>query len=280
MHSYRDREAVLSTKHQKLSLIAPSILEHAGLRVSAIEVDTDQLGTFSGEKQRIGSALDTAISKAWLGMAETGQSLGIASEGSIGPDPQNPFLLSDIELVVLVDAEHQLTIFESHRSFDIVAAKKTVQTGEDLTDFLEQIDFPNQGLIAKLEGQPTKEIVKGISSLDQLERALRKLGQESQGLPVTIETDFRAHQSPSRRKNIEIAADKLARRLVNECPACKSPGFGMIRLEYGLNCTGCGQRNDSAVSRELLCCVSCKHQEPGKIIQTSLSPDRCDWCNP
>lgn len=280
MHSYRDREALLSTKHQKLSLIAPSMLEHAGLRVSAIEVDTDQLGTFSGERQRVGSALETAIQKARLGLAETGQVLGIASEGSIGPDPQNPFLVSDIEIVVLVDAERNLTIFDSHRSFDIVAATKTVQPGDDLTEFLLKIDFPNQGLIAKVGNEPITEIVKGIASLEELERAIWKLAKESGDLPVMIETDFRAHQSPTRRKNIEIAAEKLARRLATECPACKAAGFGMIRYAYGLNCNGCGQRNEGAVSKELLCCVSCEHQESGDVIQASLSPDRCDWCNP
>ena len=246
----------------------------------ATEVDTDQLGTFSGERARTGSALETAIAKARLGMNQTGHALGIASEGSIGPDPQNPFLISDIEIVVLVDMERNLTIFDSHRSFEIVAAKKSIKSGEDLTEFLASIDFPNQGLIARRDNDPASEIIKDIDSMEALDRAIGALSGNSADIGVMIETDFRAHKSPSRRKNIEVAANKLAVRLSQFCPACQVPGFGMIRYEYGLHCTDCGQLNAGAVARELSCCVACDYREPGRVLASSLGPERCDWCNP
>ena len=122
MHPYRNQPAILTTKHDKLSLIAPSMQSEVDLEVTDINLDTDQLGTFSGEISRSGSPIETAIAKAKLGIEATGIPIGLASEGSIGPDPQNPFLTSDIEIVVLVDQERGLVIYESHRSFEIVAA--------------------------------------------------------------------------------------------------------------------------------------------------------------
>jgi hypothetical protein len=280
MSQYRDVEAVLSTKHEKLGLIAPVMLEVAGLNVNAIEVDTDQLGTFTGEKPRLASPLETAIAKARLGMEQTRQPIGLASEGSIGPDPQNPFLVSDIEIVVLVDAERDLVIAEAHRSLEIVAASKLVQPGDDLSEFLGAIDFPNQRLIARVESQPAAEIIKGIATGHELEQAISELASLSSNRQVLLETDFRANQSPSRRANIKEAAKKLATRLTQNCPSCQLPGFGKIQHQLGVKCSDCGMENQSAIARELSCCVRCDYQVPGMLIASALTPDRCEWCNP
>lgn len=279
MLSYRGKLAWLSTKHEKLNLIAPAMLETAGLEVREIEVNTDQLGTFSGEIQRTLSPLETAIAKAKLGLSETGGTLGLASEGSIGPDSQNPFLVSDIEIVVFIDLANDLAIHEVHRSFDIVAKSKSVKPGDDLSDFLESIDFPNQGLIARVPNTDL-EISKGLNNQDQLITAIENLYELSAGKEVYLETDFRAHQSPTRRKNIEVAAKKLAQRIASICPGCKTAGFGLVRYENGLNCEACGIRNESAIANELLCCVGCDYTQAGAVIAKSLPAERCDWCNP
>lgn len=276
--SYRGRTAWLSTKHQKHALIAPSLEQHAGIHVETIEVDTDQLGTFTGERPRAGTQLETAIAKAKLGLELTGETLGVASEGSIGPDPQNPFLVSNIETLVLVDLERDLVIHESHRSFEIVAKSHHVGPESELNEFLESIDFPNQGVIARVENRPDLEIVKGIQSHKQLERVIELLSSADR--TVLLETDFRAHQSPSRRKNIEVAAKKLAIRLAENCPKCQIPGFGRIEFKTGLECQSCGLANSDALAAEILSCVACDYTQPGKVIAESLSPERCGWCNP
>lgn len=279
MLSYQGKLAWLSTKHQKLDLIAPAMLEVVDLEVRAIEVDTDQLGTFSGEIPRTLSPLETAIAKAKLGLSETGGELGLASEGSIGPDPQNPFLVSDIELVVFIDIANDLVIHEAHRSFEIVAQNKSVKPGANLDDFLDSIDFPNQGLIARV---PKSDglIIKGLKSREELQVAITNLHGLSDSQEVVLETDFRAHQSPSRRKNIQIAAKKLAQRIASACPGCKTPGFGLVRYQRGISCEACGIRNDEAIAGEILCCVKCEYSEPGAVIARSLPAERCDWCNP
>lgn len=279
MISYRGRTAWLSTKHEKLGLIAPA-MNSVGLEVKAITVDTDQLGTFSGEIPRVKSPLETAIAKAKLGLLETGAELGLASEGTIGPDPQNPFLVSDIETLVFIDLANDLVIHETHRSFDIVARAIELGTDADLQAFLYEVGFPDQGLIARVREKPEAAIVKGIQEQRALAEAIEQLRLASDNGMVLVETDFRAHQSPSRRKNIEQVAQKLAKRLGQHCAKCQIPGFGKLEFRTGLRCEGCGGIDKHAISQEILCCIRCDHTEPGKIVATSLPPERCGWCNP
>lgn len=91
---------MLTTKHQKLDLIAPILERELGMKMVLHEADTDELGTFSGEIERTSPALETASQKAKIGMKALGLPLGIASEGSIGPDPLMPFMKSDIEYLI------------------------------------------------------------------------------------------------------------------------------------------------------------------------------------
>jgi len=280
MHPYKNQLAILTTKHEKLPLIAAAMLEVVGLEVTDINLDTDQLGTFSGELPRTASPLETAITKAKLGMAATGTAIGLASEGSIGPDPQNPFITSDIEIVVLVDQERDLVIHEFHRSFDIVAATSEVSLGEDLSSFLAQADFPSHHLIAKANVDGEIRTIKGLESSTALENALQELARYSESGKVTLLTDFRANHSPSRRVNIQAAAQKLAVRLAQLCESCETPGFGQVSYVTGVRCSGCGIQNADAIAAERLGCVSCEFEIAGKSIASSIPPERCDWCNP
>ena len=280
MHPYRNQPAILTTKHDKLSLIAPSMQSEVDLEVTDINLDTDQLGTFSGEISRSGSPLETAIAKAKLGIEATGIPIGLASEGSIGPDPQNPFLTSDIEIVVLVDQERGLVIYESHRSFEIVAATIEFSPGEDLSDFFAKAHFPSHHLIAKASARGELRAVKGLDSQPALDAAVQELAGHSESGRVLLENDFRANHSPSRRLNIQATAQKLGARLTQLCESCGAPGFGLIRYVTGVKCSGCGMENPEAIASERLCCVSCEFEIAGKSIASSIPPERCACCNP
>lgn len=278
MHPYQNGEAVLTTKHGKLELFQPAFAE-LGLTIKLVELDTDAYGTFSGETPRLKSPLETAVAKARSGMAVSGVKLGFASEGTIGADAQMPFVNSDVELAVLVDDETGIVISESYRSLEIVAFQKSVDLDTDLSELLAQIDFPNQRLIARSEGNTENPAVKGIASQPELEGAIASLQDKSPSGKVLLEPDFRAHFCPSRRTNIEAVAKLLALRVQNLCKACESPGFGLLKYETGLNCADCGLLNPEAIARELICCVSCSHQEPGEQ-RPALSPANCNNCNP
>lgn len=275
-HPYQSQTAVLTSKHQKLELIGAPLKSAVGMNLIEEALDTDQLGTFSGEIERVGSTLETAIKKAKLGMNATGLSLGVASEGSIGPDPFVPFLVSNIETVVFVDSELDIVVSETVRSMEIASASVKALPGQDLIEFLAKIGFPEQRVIAR----GSTAIEKGIGSLDELGAAIQRLSPQSQNGEVLIEPDYRAMYSPTRRVNIQKAAQALAVRIASLCPECACPGWGKKDFVRGLICSDCGTSHQDAVARELQACVGCDYVQPGKLVAESLDPSRCSSCNP
>jgi hypothetical protein len=66
---YCGQAAVLTTKHGKDRAIARPFRASLGLVITVKdEIDTDQLGTFTGEIERVGTPREVAIRKARLGM--------------------------------------------------------------------------------------------------------------------------------------------------------------------------------------------------------------------
>lgn len=280
MHPYANREAVLTSKHQKLRLIDSSFRETVGLEIIEVALDTDQFGTFSGEIERTLAPLEAAVAKARMGINETGILIGIASEGSIGPDPLIPFLTSDIEHIVLVDEESGIQISEVYRSFDIVADRIRCVPNQDLTDFLQRADFPHHQLIVKTERSFSPLAVKGISDLDELYAAIGKCSRESETGSVVIESDLRANRSPSRAQNIFQAGQLLSKRLGQLCPHCRTPGWGRVDYERGALCGSCSGYVETAIRAEINGCVQCDFREVGRAILTLVEPAQCPWCNP
>jgi len=291
-HPYNSKTAVLTSKHQKLDLLRPSLESATGLSLIEQAMDTDQLGTFSGEIERLGSPLEVAIKKAQLGMIATGLPLGVASEGSIGPDPFVPFVISNIETLVFVDQELDIVISETFRSLDIVSATTQTFPGQDLTEYLAKVGFPEQRVIVK---STSGGVEKGLGSISSLEQAIAKLALEANESKVSLEPDYRAMHCPTRRVNIAHvakalafrvaslcphAAKALALRVASLCPECNAPGWGKKDFVRGLRCSDCGSDHPDAIAQELKTCVRCDFFQPGMVLAESLDPSKCFSCNP
>ena len=280
-HPYTGKGAVLATKHDKLPLIAPPLEQAVGLRVKAVAVDTDALGTFTGDIPRQGPPLDTAIAKARLGMHAAGRPLGLASEGSIGPDPAMPFVHSDREIVVFVDDENGIVVWESHSSWDIVASSTCAGSDEDLGPFLSQARFPEHQLIVRPNRGAVDPIHKGISNLDHLTAAVAECAAAAADGLARVETDLRAHACPSRRAVIAAAAERLADRIASRCPACGAPGWGRVDVLVGVPCAWCGTEVPRPRA-EIDGCVACDHRQTRAVVsaETRADPGECPYCNP
>jgi len=278
--TYSGKEAVITTKHEKGKLVAPAFQKILGLQVSECNTDTDTLGTFTGEIERKQSPRETVLIKARLGIEKSGVSIGIASEGSIGADPYIPFINSDLEMMAFVDAEHDIEIVETLRSTEIVTATKIIHEQDDLTEFLQRADFPNHKLIVRTQKRPTTFCIKGIDDEYSLRKAIDSVKNEDPDGVVVIESDLRAHCSPSRQKIISELSAKLATRIKQRCPECDAPGWGVVTYVKGVPCSACKRISENAIKEEVLGCSKCLHQQSGKIIANLLDPSRCDWCNP
>ena len=75
--------------------------------------DTDKLDTFSREIERVGSAKDTAIRKARLGITVTNLPCGFASEGRFCPHLLFPFAGIGHKIIVFVDDVLGIEVIES-----------------------------------------------------------------------------------------------------------------------------------------------------------------------
>ena len=277
---FEGRQLVIASMHQKEQVLQP--LLEASLKVKVAVADglnTDLLGTFSGEIERIADPLSTARKKCELAMQRTGCDLAIASEGSFGPHPSVFFLPANEEWLHLVDKKHRLEIHARHLSLETNFSGQEFHNLEALDTFAGKVDFPSHGLILRQSKDSTEGILKGITDPEQLRTAAKNI-LEKQGAGY-VETDMRAMFNPSRMRVIEETAILLLKKLNTTCPNCQLPGFAVTAVESGLPCSLCGTPSSAALAH-LSVCSHCQHQE--KVFfplgKKTENPQYCQVCNP
>ncbi|MGC5196745.1 DUF6671 family protein, partial [Aphanothece microscopica] len=223
---YAGCRVCLTTLHGKERVLARPFFHGLGAELLVAGCDTDQLGSFSGEIERLADPLTTCRRKAALGLAATGLPLGLASEGSFGPHPAVPFLPVGQEVLVFIDLERELTVVEQRLELRTTFASRTVRPAElssaAFTAWLHQVRFPSHALIAR-PAQPSPRAarlcIKAIRSRADLEGALGHCAAASDDGAVLVETDMRAHCNPTRMASIRRLGFQLVRRLRELCPA-------------------------------------------------------------
>lgn len=279
---YAGEKIVLTTKHQKEQIIGPVFQALLHAEVVLCQVDTDLLGTFSGEIERENSAIDCIKKKCLWGIEQSGLAYGLASEGSFGPHPSIPFFPSNQEMVCFYDKNNDFFVTEAYFTTETNYQMKSTDNWDDACQFAKNVLFPEHGLIIKPNDWEDKSIIfKGINDLNRLKKAFEVCQVSSSDKQVRIETDMRAHMNPLRQKAIKIATEKLAHRLQQCCPACQTPGWGKIGLEKGLPCITCYFETELA-KKEIWGCPKCDHREylPNADGIIFASQAECPFCNP
>lgn len=281
---YFGRRAVLATMHGKEAAIAPPFRDCLGLEVfTAPGINTDTLGTFTGEIPRVGTVIETALRKARLGLAATGELIGIASEGSYGPHPHIPFVAVGIELMTFIDDERALVVHEQLIDDAPVFDHIVVGNPSDVEPYLQRIGFPHQAVIVQPDDAERRSdtTFKGIRSKGALLTAISQAAAQSKDQRVFIQTDMRAHMNPRRMATLNRLATMLCERLASPCPNCDSPGFGVVGVEKGLPCSWCGGPS-LMVLRRIFGCAACDFREakPREDGITEADPGHCPNCNP
>jgi len=280
MSHWKGRHLIIGTMHGKESVLGPLLEENFGLKFSTLtEFDTDQFGTFSGEKDRIGSPLEVARMKCLAAMEICSVDLGLASEGSFGPHPEMGFIALNEEYLVLIDQKNQWEIVVKKSSFDTNLAGQIIDTEEELLSFSGSVGFPEHGIILKAESFNEKILVKGICDHEHLIEEFRKL--KGLGHSILAETDMRAMFNPKRMAVIEEAGKELVKRMKSQCTQCKTPGFGPVNAHPGLPCKGCGFRTASILYLTRMC-AGCGYSDqlyyPNDV--RFEDPQYCNFCNP
>ena len=288
---YAREVAVLATQHGKLSLIGPPLWSTLALTTRSVAVDTDLLGTFSGEVPRPSGPLDTAIRKARLGMEATGVRLGLASEGTV-TDPWGLGVLPmDTELVVLVDDRHNLTVC-GWATAPVVVVTVTVTPGAPIDNLLKRAQVPPHHLVVSPAGlQATRATAQGdtrwwagttkaVGDGPTLLAAIDRAAAVSPEGRAQLTTDLRAHLCPSRQPVIAAAARDLARRLATPCPRCASPGWGIEGVEVGLECAWCTWPTDEVAAHRWSCPACDAIEVQAVSASVKGDPGRCARCNP
>lgn len=282
-HPYHGVAIAVATLHGKAGALAPAFATVGARLQLAAGVDTDALGTFSGEVPRTQSPLDTAIAKARLGMRATGLAVGIATEGSFGPDPVLGFVPLHRELIVLVDDRLGSVVVETAATHDTNFDGRTLAAGETPTAHdLARWRFPSHALIVRPEPLVgAVAIHKGLQDADALQRAIDAARRASPSGHVRVETDMRAHLNPTRLGHLTALGERLVERLACLCASCGAPGFGLVDRRPGLACAGCGLPTGLARA-EVHGCPACGMlaERPRADGLVAADPAHCDHCNP
>jgi len=272
---------VLATQHGKERQLARPFAV-IGLEVSVVEgLDTDLLGTFTGEIDRVGSPREVALHKARLGIAHAGVPVGLASEGSFGPHPSSPFVAADHELLAFVDDDLGIEIVEGILSLDTNHDATTVASADQLDPFLERAGFPHHGVVVRPASHWDPDASrKGIRDPRLLTHAVARAAVSSTDGLALVATDMRAQMNPTRQRVIRRLGFRLARRLAQRCPACRTPGYGIVDVVRGLPCELCAAPTD-LVTDEVFGCARCAHRDRRSRRDLVAAPaGQCPWCNP
>lgn len=281
---FAGRDLVVATMHGKERIMGPLLEKKLGVRVIIPDdLNTDEYGTFSGERERPLSQPETARLKLAEAMRRTGADLGIASEGAFQPHHQYFFATADYELLLLRDekagAEWQSWEVTMHTQ----AVSHRFSSTQEAQKLLKQLKFPSHAVIVKVHapGGGFLFLEKGISTNEELVIAAEKALAASTDGSAVIENDLRAHMNPTRRKAILQAANRLIRNLNAECPACQWPGFIQDEKIPGLPCSLCGAAT-RLTQHELYKCMQCNYFEKRNRADGLIAadPKDCDRCNP
>jgi hypothetical protein len=277
---FKGRNLIIATKHGKEKVITPVLEKELGVKCFVDSgLDTDQLGTFTGEVERKEDPVTTARNKCFMAMELTNCDLAIASEGSFGSHPNIYFVPADDEILMFIDKKNGLEIIAREISSQTNFNGLEIQTEENLLQFAARSNFPSHGLILRKSKNEFGVIVKGITNTEQLIKVFYSLIEKFG--TAYIETDMRAMYNPSRMKVIESAVKKISKKIKALCPVCNMPGFGITDAKEGLPCELCNFPTRSTISY-IYSCQKCNYKKEEKYPKgkQTENPMYCDICNP
>ncbi len=279
-HYFKNRNIVLATMHSKETVIQPILEKSLGVTVLLPQgLNTDKLGTFTGEVERKDDQLVTLRIKCLMAMEMTNSDIAVASEGSFGAHPSAFFAHANDELVMLMDTKHNLEVVARELTTDTNFSGSAIESEKQLREFATKALFPSHRLILRNGENKKDKLVKGIGDWETLIMCYNEIIYEYG--QVYAETDMRAMHNPTRMRVIAKATSQLVEKLNSRCPVCHTPGFSVNQVKDGLPCMLCGQPTRSTLAH-ISNCAHCHFSSellyPNEKKQED--PMYCDHCKP
>lgn len=272
-----DQKAFVATKHGKDVILRSVFGAQWGLDVAALDVDTDLLGTFSGEVPRPGDVRSTLRAKVSMALdVRPDAEVVLATEGSFGADPVLGWVPLHEEVLLWSWPRYGKELWVAHRSHDTNFSSIDSAEWTEVQRWALRVGFPTAHVILRdAQGQV---LAKGINDPTEFERMWRAAAE---GGAPRVETDMRADRNPKRQEALRALAIKVVEAFEALCPNCRFPGFVARPAEPGAPCSACG----SATRRPRLLkaeCTECGQVEvrDSEDQLMGVDPAICDRCNP
>ncbi len=273
-----------ATKHNKGQAAQSPFARILGAKIIEHAIDSDQMGTFSGEVERPGSMLDALRGKVRLAREHGAGRFVLVSEGSFSSLDGFGVIPQGLEMLLLHDAESGVEAIEQYVTTETNYGVAQIRTLSELETFLERISFGDHAVVIYPAGVSLRDgtsVWKGITQRGEAEAALQSCCAASPLGESTVMSDMRADKNPTRMRSIARCCELMAHRLATPCPRCKSGGFGLVEMVRGLPCEWCGAAT-SQTRAERHRCVVCKTTRdlPRADGKEVADPGGCERCNP
>jgi hypothetical protein len=280
VHPYAGQQIGLATIHSKERALAPPFRRLLGAEVVvAPDLNTDTLGTFSGEVPRPDALVETSLLKAELVFNTMDVDCAIASEGSYGPIDRLPLNPGGMEIMAFVDRKRGLRMVETLTTHRTNWRLMKFEAGDPaVPQAVKSFGFPDYGVFV-ICGSDGSHPLKGLATLDEVVAAVDQEARRSSDGTALVIADMRAYRNPTRMKVLRALAWKLANRLKTLCPRCGTPGFGHLQSRRGLPCEACGAPTHW-IDFEIDGCGACGHavaraRKDGRRTAPRLSCQAC-----
>lgn len=280
MHPYANQRIGLATMHEKERALAPAFRRVLGAEIVVPPIDTDTLGTFSGEVPRPDALVETALLKAEMVFeAMPDLDCAVASEGSYGPIERLPLVPGGVELLAFVDRKRGIRHVETMPTHRTTWRLQRFEAGDpERLLALKGMGFPRFGVFVGCNTDMSQPI-KNLATVDAVIAALDREAERSEDGLAVLYSDMRAHMNPMRMKVLRAAGFKLAKRLQRLCPKCHAPGFGTVGTRRGLPCEDCSEPTHW-IDFEIDGCTVCGHatsrsRKDGRKTASRLSCRAC-----
>ena len=281
-HPYANARIGLATIHAKELAVAPAFRRVLGAEVVVAHgLDTDALGTFSGEVARPDALVETCVLKAELAFRSLDVDCAIANEGSYGPIDRVPLVASGVEIMAFIDRKRGLKLVETLATHRTNWRLRRFKAGDpNVPAVVTAMGFPRYGVFV-ISSSDASRPVKDLSNMDEVVAAVnREANRSDEGVAIVI-ADMRANRNPTRMRVLRALSWKLAKRLQRLCPRCQTPGFGPVASRRGLPCECCGEPTHW-VDFGIDGCSVCGHAEsrPRRDGRKTAPKLSCSSCNP